>query len=46
LPLFQCAVCRRKVRAEFEVSCTGDVKLNVEKTPWRCGKEMIESLDD
>jgi hypothetical protein len=46
MPLFECSVCGRKMRCEFEVSCTGDVKRNLEKAPWCCGKEMIEALDD
>jgi hypothetical protein len=46
MPTFECTVCGRKIRSEFELSCTGDVKRNVEKAPWCCGKEMIESIDD
>ncbi|MCW3998706.1 MAG: hypothetical protein NWE93_00520 [Candidatus Bathyarchaeota archaeon] len=46
MPTFECPVCHRRVRGEYEVSCTGDVKRNVEKAPWCCGREMIESLDD
>jgi hypothetical protein len=46
LPVFECKVCGRKVRLDFELCCTGDVKHNVEKAPWCCGKEMIESIDD
>jgi sarcosine oxidase delta subunit len=46
MPTFECTVCGHKTRAEFEVSCTGDAKLNVEKAPWCCGKEMIEAIDD
>ena len=45
MPVFECTVCGRKVRAEFEVCCTGDVKCNVEKAPWCCGKAMIEVID-
>jgi hypothetical protein len=46
LPLFQCTVCGRKKRLDFEVSCTGDAKRNLEKAPWCCGKEMTETIDD
>jgi len=46
MPTFECTICGRKIRSEFELSCTGDVKRNVEKAPWCCGKEMIESIDD
>jgi len=46
LPLFMCTVCGNRVRSEFEVSCTGDVKRNVEKAPECCGKPMIEIIDD
>ena len=46
MPLFECKVCGRKIRTEYEVSCTGDVKRNIEKAPWCCGKEMIETIDD
>ncbi len=44
--MFECTLCGRRVRAEFEVCCTGDVKCNVEKAPWCCGKAMIEVIDD
>ena len=46
LPVFHCAVCDRKLRREYEISCTGDVKRNVEKAPECCGKAMIEIIDD
>ena len=46
LPVFHCTVCGRKKRLDFEVSCTGDAKRNVEKAPWCCGKEMMETIDD
>ena len=46
LPIFICANCGRKIRGEYEVSCTGDVKRNVEKAPWCCGKPMNETLED
>ena len=46
MPSFQCNICGRKIKEEYEVSCTGDVKRNVNKAPWCCGKQMIESLDD
>ena len=46
LPIFQCTVCGRRTRTEFEISCTGDVKRNVEKAPCCCGKEMLEAIDD
>ncbi len=36
----------KKIRSEYEISCTGDVKRNVEKAPWCCGRELIESIDD
>jgi len=44
--MFECTVCGRKLRREFEVSCTGNVKHNVEKAPWCCNREMIEAIDD
>jgi hypothetical protein len=31
MPTFECTICRRKIRSEFEMSCTGDVKRNIEK---------------
>jgi hypothetical protein len=46
LTLFQCKKCGQKKRGEFEVSCTGDVKRNVEKAPWCCSKPMNEVLED
>ena len=46
LPLFECKVCRRKTKVDYEISCTGDVKRNVEKAPWCCGRQMIEIIDD
>jgi hypothetical protein len=46
MPLFECSVCGRKMRCEFEVSCTGDVNRNLYKAPWCCGKEMVEAVDD
>jgi len=46
LPTFQCIICGKKTRQKYELSCTGDIKRNVEKAPWCCGKEMIESIDD
>jgi hypothetical protein len=46
MPMFKCSVCGHKLRCEFEVSCTGDVKRNVEKAPCCCGKPMNEALDD
>jgi hypothetical protein len=46
MPSFQCIFCGPKRRGEYEVSCTGDVKRNVNKAPWCCGKQMIESIDD
>lgn len=46
MPMFECVVCGRKMRSEFEVSCTGDVKRNVEKALWCCGKPMNEILED
>ena len=46
LPLFECKVCGRKKRLDHEVSCTGDVKRNIEKSPWCCGQPMIEAIDD
>ncbi len=46
MPTFICTKCGKKTRSEFEVSRTGDVKRNIEKAPWCCGKEMIESIDD
>jgi hypothetical protein len=46
LPTFLCSVCGRKVRDDYEVSCTGDVKRNVDKAPWCCGKQMTEVIDD
>ncbi len=46
MPVFQCTVCGRKVRAEYDISCTGYAKRNVEKSPCCCGKEMIEYLED
>ena len=46
LPVFMCIVCGHRIRSEFEVSCTGDVKRNVEKAPLCCGKAMIEVIDD
>jgi hypothetical protein len=46
LPTFECTVCGRKIRGEFEVSCTGDVKRNVEKAPYCCDREMVEVIDD
>jgi hypothetical protein len=45
MPTFQCKVCGRIIRSEFEISCTGDARRNVEKAPWCCGKEMIEVID-
>lgn len=46
MPTFECPVCGKKIRSEHEISCTGDVKRNLEKAPWYCGREMIESIDD
>ncbi len=46
MPTFECTVCGRKKRLEFEVSCTGDVKRNVEKAPFCCGKPMNEVIED
>jgi hypothetical protein len=46
MPVFQCTKCGKKFRADFELSCTGDVKRNVEKPPECCGKPMIEIIDD
>ena len=46
MPMFMCTVCGRKLRCEIEYSCTGDVKRNVEKAPYCCGKEMVEVIDD
>ena len=46
MPVFKCSVCGCKKREEFEVSCTGDVKRNVEKAPWCCSKEMVEVIED
>jgi hypothetical protein len=46
MPTFECTRCGRKVRAEYEISCTGSVKRNVEKPPECCGKPMIEIIDD
>jgi len=46
MPVFECAKCRRKTRAEYDLSCTGDTKRNVEKAPWCCGQTMVETLDD
>jgi hypothetical protein len=46
LPTFQCTVCGRKTRSEFEVSCTGEARRNVEKAQCCCGKLMIETLED
>jgi len=46
MPTFQCTVCGKKTRTGYEVSCTGDVKRNVEKPPECCGKSMIEIIDD
>jgi len=46
MPTFQCSVCGRKARREFEVSCTGEAKRNVEKAPCCCGKPMMETIDD
>ncbi|MCW4017688.1 MAG: hypothetical protein NWF00_03240 [Candidatus Bathyarchaeota archaeon] len=45
MPEFMCTICGRKVRCEYEVSRTGDVKRNVEKAPYCCGREMIETID-
>jgi hypothetical protein len=46
MPSFQCRVCGRKIKEEYEISCTGDVKRNVNKAPWCCSKQMIEGIDD
>jgi hypothetical protein len=46
LPVFECKACGSKKRLDYEVSYTGDVKRNVEKAPWCCGKQMIETIDD
>jgi hypothetical protein len=46
MSMFECAICGCKKRLEFEVSTTGDVKRNVEKAPYCCGKSMKEILDD
>jgi len=46
MPSFQCIICGRKIKEEYEISCTGDVKRNVNKTPWCCGRQMIEGIDD
>jgi hypothetical protein len=46
LPVFVCSSCGQKKREDYEISCSGDVKRNVEKVPWCCGKEMIEAIDD
>jgi hypothetical protein len=46
MPTFKCNVCGRKTRSEYELSFTGDVNRNIEKAPWCCGKEMIETIDD
>ena len=44
--MFQCTKCGRKVRADYEVCCTGCETRNVEKAPECCGKPMIETIDD
>jgi hypothetical protein len=46
MPSFQFSICGRKIKGEYEVSCTGDVKRNVNKAPWCCGKQMIEGIID
>ncbi|MGD6932781.1 MAG: hypothetical protein ACQCN5_01065 [Candidatus Bathyarchaeia archaeon] len=46
MPIFQCTKCGKKIRTEYDISCTGDVKRNVEKAPECCGKPMIEIIDD
>lgn len=46
LPVFHCTVCGRKLRSDYEISCTGDVKRNVQKAPECCGKAMIEIIED
>jgi hypothetical protein len=46
LPTFECTKCGRKIRAEYEICCTGSVRRNVEKPPECCGKPMIEIIDD
>jgi len=46
LPLFECIRCGRRVRADYELSCTGEQKRNVEKAPQCCGKAMNEIIDD
>jgi sarcosine oxidase delta subunit len=46
MPLFECTRCGRRIRTEYEISCTGDVKRNVEKAPECCNKAMIETVDD
>ncbi|MGD0645239.1 MAG: hypothetical protein ABSA75_10065 [Candidatus Bathyarchaeia archaeon] len=46
MPTFQCTKCGRKNRAEYEISCTGSAKRNVEKPPSCCGQPMIEIIDE
>jgi sarcosine oxidase delta subunit len=46
MPLFECTKCGRRIRTEYDISCTGDVKRNVEKAPECCNKAMIEMLDE
>ncbi len=46
MPVFLCTNCGRKVKSDYEISCTGDVKRNVEKPPECCGKLMVEYIDD
>jgi hypothetical protein len=46
MPMFLCVRCGSRVRREYEISCTGDVKRNVEKPPECCGKPMIEIIDE
>ena len=45
MPIFLCTKCGRSKSCEYEVSCTGDIKRNVEKSPECCGKPMIETVE-
>ncbi|MFB3890194.1 MAG: hypothetical protein ACE14S_11945 [Candidatus Bathyarchaeia archaeon] len=46
MPVFECSRCHRRVKADYELSCTGNVKRNVEKAPECCGRPMAETPDD